>query len=270
MTLLRTEAVAGQFYPEQSDKLNALLNRYFEQLRPRRSALGLIVPHAGYVYSGHIAAHAYACTEIPSRVILLGPNHRGAGAANAAVYPEGAWRTPLGKVAVASSLAAHLVEHCELLQVDALAHEHEHSLEVQLPFLRHQREDLQIVPISLGRGHLNDWLKLGRQLGSALQNWPEKPLLIASTDMNHFKSAPETARLDRLAIEQMEAYNPGGLYDVVRRHQISMCGVIPALVLLEATKISGGSACTLLQYDHSGTVNGDLASVVGYAALQVI
>lgn len=269
MTLLRTEAVAGQFYPERADKLATLLNKYFDQAQMRKPALGLIVPHAGYIYSGHIAASAYACTEIPARVILLGPNHRGSGA-TAAVYPSGGWRTPLGTVAIASALAAHLIEHCELLQADGFAHEYEHSLEVQLPFLQHQRADVEIVPITLGRGNFADWLRLGRQLGVALQNWPEKLLLIASTDMNHFKSAAETARLDRLAIEQMETYNPSGLYDVVRQHQISMCGVIPAVVLLEATKFLGGSACRLLQYDHSGTVNGDLASVVGYAALQVV
>jgi len=267
--MLRTEAVAGQFYPAQADSLNAVLDTYFDPALPQGAALGLIVPHAGYVYSGHIAACAYAATEIPAQVVLLGPNHRGVGAA-AAVYPDGAWRTPLGQVPVAAALATHLIDHCTLLEADRLAHQYEHSLEVQLPFLQHQRQDVQIAPISLGRGNLNDWLQLGRQLGLALQNWPGETLLIASTDMNHFKSAAQTLRLDRLAIDHLEALDPAGLYAVVHQQHISMCGVIPAVVLLEATNILGASSCRLLRYDHSGSVNGDSDSVVGYAALQVV
>lgn len=266
--MLRKPAVAGQFYTDNSFALKDELKRYLKGGSHDRNAAGIMVPHAGYVFSGSIAAEAYKAVNLPQTVIILGPDHHGLGG-QATVFSSGSWLTPLGEVPVAEDLAATLLADCDLLEADEAAHRFEHSLEVQVPFLQMLRDDVRILPIALGHGGLDDWLQLGRQLGLALRKWPERVLLIASSDMNHFKSAAYTERVDRLAIEQMEQYNPAGLYRLVREKNISMCGVIPAVVMLEAAATLGATTCQLLSYAHSGLVNGDMQSVVGYASMIV-
>ncbi|WP_020676274.1 AmmeMemoRadiSam system protein B [Geopsychrobacter electrodiphilus] len=264
--MVRKPVVAGSFYPGSPDQLReevATLLAGGEQAQP---STALIVPHAGYIYSGRIAAAAYKKVAIPETVVMLGPNHRGVGS-SAAVFAHGSWQTPLGKSPINSLLAAQLIADCDLLRDDEFAHQGEHSLEVQLPFLQMLRNDVQIVPITLGHAALEDWLQLGRQLGESLSGYPHKVLLIASSDMNHFAPADITPRIDRLALDQLEKFDPVGLYKTVRSHNISMCGVVPALVVLEAAAVLGATTCRLLCYDHSGRVNGDLTSVVGYASL---
>ena len=264
----RMPAVAGSFYPETEQGLRSELKKLLSGPADRKQAIGLIVPHAGYIFSGAIAATGYQAVDIPATVLLLGPNHQGLGP-QASIYARGSWQTPLGNLPVAETLADDLLNNCDLLEADELAHRFEHSLEVQLPFLQALRDDLRILPISLGHGPLDGWLTLGRQIGEALSRNEEQVLLLASTDMNHFASAAYSTEVDHLAITEMENYDPAGLFRLVRERQISMCGVIPTVVLLEAAKILGASSCRLLRYGHSGEVNGDLSSVVGYASLVV-
>ena len=266
--MLREPAVAGSFYPGTARQLRADLGNYLAGARHDRDYLGLVVPHAGYIYSGAIAALAYKEAQIPRSVLLLGPNHTGLGA-RVALYPAGSWRTPLGETPIDENLSSELLEGCPVLEADTAAHRFEHSIEVQVPFLQMLREDLRILPITLGRGTLDDWLTLGQQIGAVLKQRDERTLLIASSDMNHFKPAAYTEQVDRLAIERMESFDPAGLFHTVWEKDISMCGVIPAVIMLEATRILGGSSCHLIGYGHSGLVNGDLDSVVGYAALGV-
>ncbi len=266
--MLRKPAVAGQFYPANPQILEDELSHFLEGGVHARVATGILVPHAGYVYSGRIAAEAYKAIKVPQTVLLLGPNHQGLGG-QATFFATGAWSTPLGQVPIAEKLAACLLVDCDLLKADEMAQRFEHSIEVQIPFLQMLREDLQILPISLGHGLLEDWLQLGRQLGHSLRRWPEPVLLVASSDMNHFESAEHTEKVDRLAIEQLEKFDPTGLYNLVRELDISMCGVIPAVVMLEAARALGATSCQLLSHGHSGTVNHDLTSVVGYAAMIV-
>jgi hypothetical protein len=264
--MIRKPAVAGSFYPASPLLLREELSAFLAGGKQNHSALGLVVPHAGYIYSGRVAAAAYKDVALPQTVILLGPNHRGLGK-SAAVYTYGSWLTPLGQVAINTALAAQIIADCAMLAGDEAAHQFEHSIEVQIPFLQMLRSDVQIIPISLGHASLAEWLRLGQQLGESLARAGQKVLLVASSDMNHFAAAEETRRVDQLAIEQLEKYDPSGLYNTVRSHNISMCGVIPALVVLEAAAGLGATSCRLLSYDHSGSVNGDLASVVGYASL---
>jgi AmmeMemoRadiSam system protein B len=264
--MLRRPAVAGQFYSEKPEILKNELGRYLEGGAHDRAATGIIVPHAGYVFSGSIAAEAYKAVEIPRTVLLLGPDHHGlSGPATA--FASGSWQTPLGEVPIAEDLASRLLADCDLLEADESAQRFEHSIEVQIPFLQMLRADLRILPISLGHASLDSWLRLGRQLGQSLRQWHERVLLVASSDMNHFESAVHTERVDRLAIEQMENFDPTGLYKLVRERNISMCGVIPATVMLEAASVLGATSCQLLCHAHSGMVNRDMQSVVGYASL---
>lgn len=264
--MLRRPAVAGSFYPDRREILQAQLADFLAGGAGDTHAVGIVVPHAGYIFSGAIAAQAYKSIVIPRKVVVLGPNHHGLGE-QAALFAGGSWLTPLGEVPIATDLASRLLAGCEMLKDDELAHRFEHSLEVQVPFLQMLREDVQIVPIALGHASLDDWLQLGRQIGAVLSEQDEEVLLVASSDMNHFAAAAYTEKVDRLAIERMEGYDPAGLYRLVREKDISMCGVIPVVVMLEAARVLGADSCHLLRYGHSGLVNGDLDSVVGYAAL---
>ncbi|MDT8420805.1 MAG: AmmeMemoRadiSam system protein B [Desulfuromonadales bacterium] len=266
--MVRQPAVAGAFYPQDSGELIAQLERIVPLQRGSRNCLGLVSPHAGYVYSGAIAGELFAQVRLPRQVVILGPNHQGLGS-DVALFDEGSWQTPLGQVPIAAELAAHLLRSCPQLQVDPAAHRFEHSLEVQVPLLQYLQPALQIVPICLGSGTLDDWLALGTALGSALNAWDEEVLIVASSDMSHFLDAAETQRRDRLAIDAVLALDPVLLWQTVRENRISMCGVIPALVMLQAALQRGASACELVCYGHSGEVNGDMSRVVGYAALAV-
>ena len=265
--MIRQPAVAGSFYPagprELSDQLTALLPD--ETPTPAKA---IIVPHAGYIYSGAVAGEVIGTTKIPETVLLLGPNHYGAGP-TAAVSTVDGWSTPLGKVPLATDLRDHLCRQIEILQPDDSAHLQEHSLEVMLPFLQRMQPKLQVVPISLRSLSLADCLALGDSLGAVLRDWPVEVLLLASSDMNHFRDAETTSKLDHLAIEAMTAYNPVELYETVMNNQISMCGVLPAVIVMQAAKKLGASHCRLVRYAHSGLVNHDNSRVVGYAGLSI-
>lgn len=266
--MIRQPAAAGTFYPQGKDELLDHLIKIIPDQRQPETSLGVISPHAGYVFSGAIAGRLFAETVIPRQVVLLGPNHHGMGE-DAAVFSEGSWHTPLGDVPIATELAEHLLQRCSLLQSDQLAHRFEHSIEVQVPILQYLQPELQIVPVCLGSGSLEDWLELGTALGRALNDWSHKVLIVASSDMNHFLDAVETRRRDQMAIDAALALDPSRLYQTVRDNDISMCGVIPAVIMLQAALARGATECRLVRYGHSGEVNGDMSRVVGYAALAV-
>ncbi|MCK4501659.1 MAG: AmmeMemoRadiSam system protein B, partial [Desulfuromonadales bacterium] len=149
------------------------------------------------------------------------------------------------------------------------AHQFEHSLEVMLPFLQQRQPKVEIVPITIGSLSLSQALQLGAAIAHTLSNWDEEVLLLASTDMNHFSDAETTRKLDAIAIEAMTAYDPAQLYNVVRGHKISMCGVLPTIIVMQAAYELGARTCALVDYAHSGQVNGDNSRVVGYAGLTI-
>src|SRR5574341_500383 len=262
--MVREPAVAGRFYPGSPARLAADVDGW---LRPgeRTAAKGLVAPHAGYMYSGAIAAEVYRRVEIPARAIVLGPNHTGLGAM-AALWPEGRWRTPLGEVPIDAELTAALAS-APGVQLDDQAHLHEHSLEVQVPFLQRSQPALSIAAICLGPLSWKGCEALGKALGKAAS--AAGALIVASSDMSHYISAAEARAKDRLAIERILALDPAGLYEVVRREKISMCGFIPATVMLVAAREMGATSAELVRYGHSGEVTGDDAQVVGYAAIRV-
>jgi AmmeMemoRadiSam system protein B len=225
------------------------------------------------VYSGPTAGILYSQVHVPDRVILLGPNHHGAGSPYA-LYDAGAWRTPVGDVPIAEPLAAELLDNCDLLAEDAGAHRLEHSLEVQLPMLLRANPSVQIVPVLIGGG----WPEVGgrrqlRELGEAIaqtvKEHRQPVLLLASSDLNHYADQQTSNRKDKLALDAVVALDEEGLMNRVIEHDISMCGVAPTYAVLVAAKRLGASRAELLDYRTSGEVSGDFSAVVGYGAVSI-
>jgi hypothetical protein len=264
----RQPAVAGQFYPGGMQQLQHALTQLIPDTVSRRNVIGIISPHAGYVYSGAIAGKLFASIKIPDTVLIIGPNHRGAGAA-AALYPDGEWLTPLGAVPINRKLNALLQQHVPFVVSDSLAHEFEHSLEVQVPFIQFLRPDVSISAICLGHGDFEAIRQIGEGLAAAIKGYDSDVLIIASSDMTHYESAVAAKQKDTHALERVLAFDPQGLMQVCRNENITMCGVVPSAVMLIAARTLGAMSAELVAYGTSGDVTGDSSQVVGYAAVSV-
>jgi len=262
---MREPAVAGSFYPDTPKAIETELARLMPA-GPAAPARAVVVPHAGWIYSGPVAGETYAQVAVPRLAVLLGPNHSGLGVPGALMC-EGLWRYPGGTVPVAQELAASLLTAAHDLQGDTWAHLREHALEVQLPFLHRRQPALAIVPISIGRTDPGFCRAVGEALGRVVAAWPEPVLIVDSTDLNHYESQAVSQRKDRLAIDAMVALDPEGLWRAVRTHDISMCGIAPTQALLWAAPALGIRSARLVRYQTSGDVSGDFARVVGYAGL---
>lgn len=264
--MLREPAVAGSFYPDAPGALAQVVDGWLAAPSPRAAALGVVVPHAGYVYSGAVAGAVYGKVAIPARVVVLGPNHTGLGHAGAALWPAGDWATPLGVVPIDAALTGALGQAAGVAP-DPAAHLREHSLEVQVPFLQRARPDVAIAALCLAHLSYRACETLGRAVARAAEE--AGALVVASSDMSHYVSAATARAKDERAIERILALDPAGLYDVVHAEDISMCGIIPATVMLVAARERGATSAELVRYAHSGEVNGDHRSVVGYAGIVV-
>ncbi|MBE0598699.1 MAG: AmmeMemoRadiSam system protein B [Desulfuromonadales bacterium] len=264
----RKPAVAGQFYPGEESELRQLVEGLLVGTDEQEAALGIVSPHAGYIYSGAIAGRTFARVKVPRRVIILGPNHH-AFSHPAALFPPGSWQTPLGEVPIDEQLTAQLLRESPLLVTDPLTHRYEHALEVQLPFIQVRNPQASIVPICLGFSSLEKLLAIGQALARAIAASPEPVLMVASNDMSHFETGEVGRKKDDQALERVLALDPEGLWQTVRNHRISMCGVVPVTVMLAAARQLGASRATLVGYSNSGDVTGDQSQVVGYAGVVV-
>jgi AmmeMemoRadiSam system protein B len=231
-------------------------------------AIGCIAPHAGYMYSGHVAGAVFARVEIPQRCIVLGPNHTGTGRA-LAIMSEGAWQTPLGEVSIDTELALALKQRFPALQEDSAAHRAEHAIEVELPFMQLCQPKLKFVPIALGMGQFEPLEHLGKALADVIATKKDPVLIVASSDMNHYESDAITRAKDHRAIERILTIDPRGLYDVVTQQNISMCGFGPSVAMLTAARQLGARSAELVKYATSGDISGDRNLVVGYAGVVV-
>ena len=267
--MVRRPAVAGQFYPADPTSLRSDLLRMTEGRMPPDEPRGvaLLVPHAGYIYSGRVAAATFTSVALPERFVILGPNHTGAGEA-IAIMNEGSWRTPLGDAPIDAALAGAILQRCRAARVDEAAHRREHSLEVELPFLQLLRPELAFVPICVGTMRLPILLDLGRAVAEAVAV-SGGALLVISSDMSHYVPREEAERQDRKAIDRLLALDPQGLHRVVLEEDISMCGIAPAVAGFEAACRLGGRAARLVAYATSGDRTGDDRSVVAYAGVAV-
>jgi hypothetical protein len=264
----RQPAVAGQFYPGNFRQLDRDLSAMVPEVSNKRKVTGIIAPHAGYVYSGSIAGKVYASIEIPATVLILGPNHHGAGA-GAALYPDGEWLTPLGPISINARLNSLLQQHVPFISPDNLAHKFEHSLEVQVPFIQHLRPDATISALCLGHGDFESVRQIGEGIAAAIRAYGEDVLIVASSDMTHYESAESARRKDDLALGKVLEFDPQGLLQVCRSERITMCGVVPAAVMLVAAVSLGAAQAELVAYGTSGDVTGDNRQVVAYAAVTV-
>jgi len=266
--MLRLPAVAGRFYPSNSAELTALIHKYTvadagHSPIPLRACL---VPHAGYVYSGHVAGAVLARIVLPRKIIILGVRHYPRGEP-AAILSSGAWRTPLGDARIDEELAEALKKACPLLHEDSVAHSMEHSLEVQLPFLQVLAPEFTFVPVALGTVQFESLVKVGEAIGRVLEAWKENVLLLTTSDLNHYEDDSTTRVKDRKAIEQLLALEPRGLYDTCRNEESSMCGLGPAVAMITALNALGVKESELVKYATSADVSGDRSAVVGYAGM---
>jgi AmmeMemoRadiSam system protein B len=253
----RPPAVAGTFYEGTPERLAAQVAACLDENQEPEAAerfIGAVVPHAGLMYSGHVAAAFYVTAELPKRFIILCPNHTGFGHF-AAINRAGEWLTPLGSVAIDTPLADALMQQSQLLADDARAHAREHSLEVQLPFLQQL---------------LGDYCEeIGHAIATVVAAAGEPVGILASSDLNHYEDQKTTLRKDQLAIDAVLQLDPQELWRVVEEADISMCGFIPTTTMLIAAKQLGAKHARLIKHATSGDINGDYSHVVGYAAIAI-
>jgi len=266
--MTRGAAVAGAFYAATRERLRAQI----AGLRPKRAvpreAIAAVSPHAGYIYSGRVAAAVYAQIAPPDTWVILGPNHTGLGA-QASIMTAGEWQTPLGAMPIDAELAQAILAISGSLREDSLAHAREHSIEVQLPFLQVEAPASRFVPIALFAHEYGLCRDVGLAAATAIRATSRRAVLVASTDMSHYVSRSVAAKQDRKAIDAMLALDPEALHQVVRRDGISMCGFHAATAVLVAAKALGASSAELVAYTDSGAVTGDATEVVEYAGMVI-
>jgi MEMO1 family protein len=264
--MTRPPAVAGRFYPSDPLELSRQVDTYATAGAEKVPAIGCVVPHAGYMYSGHVAGAVYRVLQLPRTFLLLGPRHFPRGEA-LAILSEGVWNTPLGDAKIDAALAGDLTRTFPRLREDAVAHSAEHSLEVQIPFLQRLAGTFSFVPIVLAIDRFPVLEELGHAVAEVVAAQKEPVLMVASSDMNHYESDEITRTKDHQAIEQILALDPRGLYDTVRANAISMCGYAPTVVVLTAARALGATRAELVRYATSGDITGDRDAVVGYAGI---
>jgi MEMO1 family protein len=269
--IVREPAVAGRFYPANPERLRADIESYLSSglsSGKKTPAIACIVPHAGYMYSGQVAATVFSRLELPASCIVLGPNHTGRGHP-LAITNQGAWRTPLGEISVDSDLAEKLIREFPALSEDSAAHRLEHSIEVEMPFLQVCRPDIKFVPIAIGTGQLILLEQLGQAMAEVLKKSKEPALIVASSDMNHYEDDATTRIKDRKAIDKILALDAPGLYQTVINESISMCGFGPTVAMLTAARRLGAKKAELVKYATSADVSGDHKVTVGYAGIVI-
>ncbi|MEM0097374.1 MAG: AmmeMemoRadiSam system protein B [Conexivisphaerales archaeon] len=272
----RHAAVAGYFYPSNPDELRETIKSSFlsrvgpGKLPPSEhkvEALGYIVPHAGYEYSGPVAAHVYyeiSALNDNFTFIILGPNHYGIGSPIAVPLSD-KWETPMGVVEIDEMLKRDIIRESNMIDVDDSAHWREHSIEVQVPFLQYIIKEFKILPISMSYMEMGAAIDVAETIFRTING--RKTIVIASSDMTHYESQVSVREKDTAAINAITSLDISGLYRAISQNNITMCGYGPAAVLMHLSKLMGYLQVNLLKHSDSGEITGDTASVVGYASI---
>lgn len=265
---IRKPVVAGQFYPGRALQLKNQIEAFINKKAQRIDVIACVLPHAGYVYSGRVAAETVSRINIKDKIILLGPNHTGFGA-DFSIMTEGTWETPLGEVKIDSQLAQKILKRSKYLKEDASAHAQEHSLEVELPFLQYFKPDFEIVPMTFLSDNIEGLKEIGQEIASTVKesNLKESTLIVASSDMTHYEPQGQAEKKDNEAIKAILELNEDKLMEKVMRLNISMCGYAPVVTMLSAAKELGAKTAELVKYETSGDVTGEIDAVVGYAGI---
>ncbi|MCS7146054.1 MAG: AmmeMemoRadiSam system protein B [Aigarchaeota archaeon] len=273
----RRPAVAGYFYESSAEGLRRQIERCFTSKNgpgalPSKGGseppVTLISPHAGYMYSGPVAAHGFALASrmpVPETVVVVGPNHHGEGT-EVSIYPPGSWVTPLGEVEIDAELSNRLIEESDLISMDEISHIYEHSIEVQLPFLQYIYGRVKFVPICM----LNQSIEAAQHVGEVLAKTidrSEKCLVVASSDFTHYEPHDEAVRRDMPVIERILKLDVEGFYTEMRDRRATLCGYGAIGALIWYARLKGYTEARLLKYATSGDTSGDKSSVVGYASI---
>jgi AmmeMemoRadiSam system protein B len=265
----RPSAIAGTFYPGDPDELSKMVDDLLAGADVEAEDWpAVMVPHAGLIYSGRLAASTLRHVRIPEIVIVIAPKHTRAGV-EWAVAPHDTWALPGGTLRSDPELARKLAEAIPGLELDSAAHQREHAIEVELPLLARLAPDTRVVGITIGAGDLARCRQFATGLANVVRDMQPRPLLVISSDMNHFANDEENRRLDAIALDALETLDPAAVFDtVVTRHNISMCGVRPAVIVMETLRQLGQlEKCERVGYATSAEVSGDKSRVVGYAGM---
>ena len=265
--MLREPVVAGRFYPGDRRSLESEIAEMIPQDVDKIDAIGAVVPHAGYMYSGSIAGKVYARLKQKDTYIILGPSHTGLGAKFA--LSDDSWRTPMGTLRADTVVIESLLENSGLLQIDREGHTGEHAIEVQLPFLQMTSPESLIVPITVQCDNYVELSEVAHAIASSVKDTEKKVMIIASSDMTHFEPRSTAGVKDQMALDKMLEIDPEGLLETVTRKGISMCGVLPVVLMLGVARDLGAVRTELVEYSDSGEVTGDVSDVVGYAGIIV-
>ena len=263
---IRNPTVAGYFYPASSAELKTILSKYIDKTAPKEEVVGLLMPHAGYQYSGAVAGAAISRVKFKDTFIIMGPTHSGLGKPFS-VMPEGTWKTPLGEVEVDEELARKIVSLSRYAEEDYQAHEDEHAVEVQIPFLQYIKPDVRIVPVILAGADIDIYREIGHAVAQAIKELKREVVILASGDMTHYEPQKSAQRKDMAAVEAMLALDEE---ELTRRYEslpISMCAYGPVVTLIAAAKELGVTGAELVKYQTSGDTTGDYEAVVGYAGV---
>ena len=276
---IRKPVVAGAFYEANKEELIKRIEWCFKhklgpgKLSPKeeikkRNTIGIISPHAGYIYSGPIAANGYyelSKEEKPEIVIVIGPNHHGLGKP-VSIFPGGYWETPLGKVEVPKDLVKKITNKCRIIDIDEMAHLYEHSIEVQLPFLQYiYGNDFKLIPIVMLVQNPDVAIDIGDALSEIVST--KKAIVIASTDFTHYEPHDMVIKKDNEGIKKILNMDIRGLYDVIFEKNLTMCGYGGVMVLMEIAKKLNAQIVETLRHSTSGEITGDYSQVVGYASI---
>jgi AmmeMemoRadiSam system protein B len=278
---LRQPAVAGSFYAGDSKSLNIEIENCFLHkigpgeiplVNPKRKSniIGLVSPHAGYMYSGPVAANGFykiASDGKPDTIIILGPNHRGFGE-DVSIMVEGKWKTPLGELEIDTEIAENILKNSKIIRNDEKAHQYEHSIEVQLPFIQYIfGKNTKFIPICMTRQDINTDIEIAQSICSSVVD--KDILIIASSDFTHYEPQEYAENVDKQAVNAILEFNPKKLYDMIYQQNLSMCGPGPITVMLVVCETLGAKKAELLKYATSGDVSGMYDQVVGYASIAI-
>jgi MEMO1 family protein len=268
---IRDSVIAGTWYPADPRLLKKQLLRYVELARPPRlegELTGLVVPHAGYLYSGSVAAWSYKLLleNQFDRVLVLAPSHH-TSFVGASVYNLGGFRTPLGIVPLDGELIDELYKHKDIIRFIPQADSREHSLEIQLPFLQTVLSTFKLTPVIMGTQNCDFCLKLAQAIAETCSR--KRVLIIASSDLSHYYPYDEAKRLDGICLDRLNALDPEGLAEDVMHQRTHACGAGPLITLMIAARKLGADRSKVLHYANSGDVTGDRSGVVGYAAAAI-
>jgi AmmeMemoRadiSam system protein B len=266
--MIRSAVAAGRFYPDSASEISEIMETLVDKNAQKEAVIGLLMPHAGYPYSGPVAGATISRARLKDTFIIIGPSHTGLGQPFS-IMTEGKWQTPLGEVEIDSKLGKELLATSDYLQEDEAAHLYEHAVEVQIPFLQYLKPDIKIVPIILAYATAEVYKEIGRDIARSIRESKGKAVIIASGDMTHYEPQASAEEKDNQAIQAMLKLDEDELTRRYEELDISMCAYGPAVCLITAATELGASGAELVRYQTSGDATGDYSSVVGYAGIIV-